>query len=125
MANSDGETYFSSVVSNKSEDNYIAHMPFNPVECSFIQKLHRLYGEGFKQLSPYFINIIISTDGKIIYLSEDGDIIHDSILIDIDKDKSNNTLHKYKINHGDKKDNDKKKSKKSNAEHEYQLDIND
>jgi len=59
-----------------------------------MQKLHVLYGEGFKQFHPYFINILVTHEGKLIYIDhEKGEPIHDSIKL---AERENNEIHKYK-----------------------------
>lgn len=48
LGNEDGKTSFSSIVSNKTENNLILHEPFSLPNATFMQKLHWYYGEGFR-----------------------------------------------------------------------------
>jgi len=95
LANEDGQINFSSIISNNTESNLLFHEPFNKGNATFMQKLHMLYGEGFKQFHPFFINILITHEGKLVYIDhKTGDPIHDSIRLNVDRNKA---IHKYQM----------------------------
>lgn len=98
LANEHGKTNFSSVISNKSEDNHIIHEPFSFENASFMQKLHSLYGEGFKQFHEFYINILVSHEGKLVVVKENGDILHDTVQICLN-DELNKNMHMYQEKH--------------------------
>jgi len=115
LANEDGKTNFSSIISNKSENNFIVHEPFALGNATFMQKLHVLYGEGFKQFHPYFINILVTHEGKLVYIHhEKGEIIHESIKL---AETENKGIHKYKIGHNHEDDTRNKSNLNEKAFH--------
>ena len=115
LANEDGKTNFASIISNKSENNFILHEPFALYNATFMQKLHWLYGEGFKQFHPYFINILVTHEGKLVYIDhETGDPIHESIKIE---DSENKSIHKYKVGHNHEDDTKSKRNMSEKAFH--------
>jgi hypothetical protein len=97
LANEDGKINFSSIISNNTESNLIIHEPFFKGNATFMQKLHMLYGEGFKQFHPFFINILVTHEGKLVYIDhKTGDPVHDSMRLN---PVYNKDLHKFKMSH--------------------------
>ena len=83
-----------------------------------MQKLHMLYGEGFKQFHPFFINILVTHEGKLVYIDhKTGDPVHDSIRLNTIFNKD---YHKFKIDH--KHDHDTK-SKRETSEGAFHLEL--